>query len=157
MASLGLLILAVVSGMIVGSDRGTPVSVGSISYLIGTAIVFLAGSLFVGIRLVPHIFRHAAKTASRGVLFTLSLSLCFLLSYLSATIGLAPIVVRSLFSIIQTINETDGVAVLLVEQNAALALEIAARAYVLEEGRIAAEGRPEELRAQPHIRRAYLG
>ena len=89
---LGLLILAVVSGMIVGADRGTPVSVGSISYLIGTAIVFLAGSLFVGIRLVPHIFRHAAKTASRGVLFTLSLSLCFLLSYLSATIGLAPIV-----------------------------------------------------------------
>ena len=45
MASLGLLILAVVSGMIVGADRGTPVSVGSISYLIGTAIVFLAGFL----------------------------------------------------------------------------------------------------------------
>jgi branched-chain amino acid transport system ATP-binding protein len=47
--------------------------------------------------------------------------------------------------------------VLLVEQNAALALEIAARAYVLEEGRIAAEGRPDELLAQAHIRRAYLG
>ena len=61
MASLGLLILAVVSGMIVGSDRGTPVSVGSISYLIGTAIVFLAGSLFVGIRLVPHIFRPCSQ------------------------------------------------------------------------------------------------
>jgi Kef-type K+ transport system membrane component KefB len=89
---LGLLILAVVSGMIVGADRGTPVSVGSISYLVGTAVVFLAGSLFIGIRLVPHIFRHAAKTASRGMLFTLSLSLCFLLSYLSGAIGLAPIV-----------------------------------------------------------------
>ena len=89
---LGLLILAVVSGMIVGADRGTPVSVGSISYLVGTAVVFLAGSLFIGIRLVPHVFRHAAKTASRGMLFTLSLSLCFLLSYLSAAIGLAPIV-----------------------------------------------------------------
>jgi Na+:H+ antiporter len=88
---LGLLILAVVSGMIIGVDRGIPVSIGSISYLIGTAVVFLAGSLFVGIRLVPHIFRHAAKTA-RGMLFTLSLSLCFLLSYLSAAIGLAPIV-----------------------------------------------------------------
>jgi Kef-type K+ transport system membrane component KefB len=88
---LGLLILAVVSGMIIGADRGIPVSIGSISYLIGTAVVFLAGSLFVGIRLVPHIFRHAAKTA-RGMLFTLSLSLCFLLSYLSAAIGLAPIV-----------------------------------------------------------------
>jgi branched-chain amino acid transport system ATP-binding protein len=48
-------------------------------------------------------------------------------------------------------------AVLLVEQNAALALEIAARAYVLEEGRIAAEGRPAELLAQADIRRAYLG
>jgi Kef-type K+ transport system membrane component KefB len=89
---LGLLILAVVSGMIAGADRGTPVSVGSISYLVGTAVVFLAGSLLVGVRLVPHLFRHAAKTASRGILFTLSLSLCFLLSYLSAAIGLAPIV-----------------------------------------------------------------
>lgn len=89
---LGLLILAVVSGMIVGADRGTPVSVGSISYLIGTAVMFLAGSLYLGIRLVPHIFHHAAKATSRGMLFTLSLTLCFLLSYLSALVGLAPIV-----------------------------------------------------------------
>ncbi len=89
---LGLLILAVVSGMIMGADRGAPVTVGSISYLIGTAVIFLAGSLYLGIWLVPHMFRHAAKAASRGVGFTLSLSLCFLLSYLSAVIGLAPIV-----------------------------------------------------------------
>src|SRR6266542_7026454 len=89
---LGLLILAVVSGMIMGADSGTPVTVGSIGYLIGTAVIFLVGSLYIGIWLVPHIFRHAAKTASRGVIFTLTLTLCFLLSYLSGLIGLAPIV-----------------------------------------------------------------
>src|SRR6266545_4870571 len=89
---LGLLILAVVSGMIMGADSGATVTVGSISYLIGTAVIFLVGSLYIGIWLVPHIFRHAAKTASSGVIFTLTLTLCFLLSYLSGLIGLAPIV-----------------------------------------------------------------
>jgi branched-chain amino acid transport system ATP-binding protein len=72
------------------------------------------------------------------------------------SLGLAPAVVLAVFNVIKRIN-AGGVAVLLVEQNAALALEIAARAYVLEEGRIAAEGSPEALLAQPHIRRAYLG
>ncbi len=76
----------------VGADRGTPVSLGSMSYLVGIAVVFLLRSLLIGIRLVPPIFRHAAKTTSRGMLFTLSLSLCFLLSYLSSLVGLAPIV-----------------------------------------------------------------
>jgi len=72
------------------------------------------------------------------------------------SLGLAPAVVLAVFSVIKEIN-AGGVAVLLVEQSVAMALEIAARAYVLEEGRIAAEGRPDELLAQPHIRRAYLG
>ena len=72
------------------------------------------------------------------------------------SLGLAPAVVLAVFDVIREIN-AGGVAVLLVEQNAALALELAARAYVLEEGRIAAEGRPAELLARPHIRRAYLG
>src|SRR2546425_141340 len=72
------------------------------------------------------------------------------------SLGLAPAVVLAVFDVIKRIN-AGGVAVLLVEQNAALALEIAVRAYVLEEGRIAAEGSPEALLAQPHIRRAYLG
>lgn len=89
---LGLLILAVVSGMISGADKGTAISLGSISYLLGTAVFFLAGSLYMGIWLVPHVFHHASKTPARGVVFSLSLSLCFLLSYLSAAIGLAPIV-----------------------------------------------------------------
>ena len=73
------------------------------------------------------------------------------------SLGLAPIVVRSIFQIIRSINEASGVAVLLVEQNVAAALEIARRAYVLEEGRIVAEGEPRELGSQPHIQRAYLG
>ncbi len=72
------------------------------------------------------------------------------------SLGLAPAVVLAVFNVIREIN-AGGVAVLLVEQNAALALEIAARAYVLEEGRIAAEGRPAELLAKADIRRAYLG
>ena len=72
------------------------------------------------------------------------------------SLGLAPIIVIEMFNIIQRVN-AEGVAVLLVEQNVAMALEVATRAYVIEEGRIAAEGTPQELLAQPHIRRAYLG
>ncbi|MEP7083673.1 MAG: ATP-binding cassette domain-containing protein, partial [Betaproteobacteria bacterium] len=72
------------------------------------------------------------------------------------SLGLAPIIVLEMFEIIRRVN-AEGVAVLLVEQNVAMALEVAARAYVLEEGRIVSEGTPAQLLAQPHIRRAYLG
>jgi branched-chain amino acid transport system ATP-binding protein len=72
------------------------------------------------------------------------------------SLGLAPAIVLEMFRVIQDIN-ASGVAVLLVEQNVAMALEIATRAYVLEEGRIIAAGSPAELLTQPHIRRAYLG
>jgi branched-chain amino acid transport system ATP-binding protein len=72
------------------------------------------------------------------------------------SLGLAPSVVLEMFEVVREINR-GGVAVLLVEQNVAMALEVATRAYVLEEGRIVAEGIPQELLAQPHIRRAYLG
>src|SRR5256714_5724241 len=72
------------------------------------------------------------------------------------SLGLAPGIVVEMFRVIRTIN-ASGVAVLLVEQNVAGALDIARRAYVLEEGRIVAEGAPRELASQPHIRRAYLG
>lgn len=90
---LGLLILAVVSGMIAGADKGVPLSLASVGYLIGTAVFFLVGALLIGIWLVPPIFRHAARATRRAVmLFTLSLALCFLLSYLSILIGLAAIV-----------------------------------------------------------------
>lgn len=72
------------------------------------------------------------------------------------SLGLAPLIVREMFAMIERIH-AEGVAVLLVEQNVALALDIATRAYVLEEGRIVAEDAPAALRGQPHIRRVYLG
>jgi branched-chain amino acid transport system ATP-binding protein len=72
------------------------------------------------------------------------------------SLGLAPAIVLELFRVIREVN-AGGVAVLLVEQNVAAALEIARRAYVLEEGRIVAAGEPRELASQPHIQRAYLG
>ena len=72
------------------------------------------------------------------------------------SLGLSPAIVVEMFRIIREVNR-DGVAVLLVEQNVALALQLARRAYVLEEGRIVAEGEPGELASQPHIQRAYLG
>jgi branched-chain amino acid transport system ATP-binding protein len=72
------------------------------------------------------------------------------------SLGLAPAIVVELFRVIREVN-ARGVAVLLVEQNVAAALDIAQWAYVLEEGRIVAQGPPGELRAQPQIQRAYLG
>jgi branched-chain amino acid transport system ATP-binding protein len=72
------------------------------------------------------------------------------------SLGLAPSLVLEMFATVRAINAA-GVAVLLVEQNVAMALEIATRAYVLEEGRIVAEGTPAELLSQSQIRRTYLG
>jgi len=72
------------------------------------------------------------------------------------SLGLAPAVVLDMFQAIRAINE-GGTSVLLVEQNVAMALEIASRAYVMEEGRIVAEGPARELMDRPEIRRAYLG
>jgi len=72
------------------------------------------------------------------------------------SLGLAPAVVDHLFEVIMEIHQ-EGVAVLLVEQNVAKALEIAARAYVLEQGRVVSSGTPIELLRQPHIQEAYLG
>ena len=72
------------------------------------------------------------------------------------SLGLAPTIVDDMFDIIARVRD-DGAAVLLVEQNALKALEIADRAYVLEQGRIVSEGLPADLMAQPHIREAYLG
>ena len=71
--------------------------------------------------------------------------------------GLAPVVVREIFEIVTTINRDEGVSILLVEQNAALALRTAHRAFVLEAGRVAMSGRAEELMANDSVRQAYLG
>ena len=73
------------------------------------------------------------------------------------SLGLAPLVVRSIFDIIRTINETDHVAVLLVEQNARLALELSTEAYVLEVGRVVVSGKSVELQGRESVRRSYLG
>ena len=72
------------------------------------------------------------------------------------SLGLSPLIVREVFETITRVHQA-GTAVLLVEQNVALALRVASRAYVLEEGRMAAEGTPEALLRNDELRRAYLG
>jgi branched-chain amino acid transport system ATP-binding protein len=72
------------------------------------------------------------------------------------SMGLAPLIVRQIFDIIREINES-GVTVLLVEQNAAQALALANRGYVLETGEIVLSGTGQELLADDRVRAAYLG
>jgi branched-chain amino acid transport system ATP-binding protein len=72
------------------------------------------------------------------------------------SLGLAPILVKQIFDIIREIN-SQGVSILLVEQNAHKALSVARRGYVLENGRIAAEGPAEALKSDEKIQEAYLG
>ncbi|HEY2940672.1 MAG TPA: ABC transporter ATP-binding protein [Gaiellaceae bacterium] len=73
------------------------------------------------------------------------------------SLGLAPLVVAEIFRIVRELNEQNGLAVLVVEQNATLALEASTRAYVLEVGRVAVAGESEELRRHESVRRSYLG
>jgi len=72
------------------------------------------------------------------------------------SMGLSPILVREIFAIIEEINR-QGTAILLVEQNAFMALRVAHRAYVLETGRVAISGPAAELREDPRVKSAYLG
>jgi branched-chain amino acid transport system ATP-binding protein len=71
--------------------------------------------------------------------------------------GLAPLVVAEIFRILRDINEQDGVSILLVEQNAKLALELADQAYLFETGRVALAGPSDEIARDEAVRRAYLG
>jgi branched-chain amino acid transport system ATP-binding protein len=73
------------------------------------------------------------------------------------SLGLAPMVVERIFEIVRALNEEDGLAVLVVEQNATVALESARTAYVLEVGRVAVSGMSEDLRRDESVRRSYLG
>ncbi|MFN0301245.1 MAG: ABC transporter ATP-binding protein [Burkholderiales bacterium] len=73
------------------------------------------------------------------------------------SLGLAPLVAREIFRILRTVNKEAGVSILLVEQNAALALELADQAFLLETGRVVMQGPAAELRRDESIRRAYLG
>ena len=71
--------------------------------------------------------------------------------------GLAPLVVQEIFHIMRTINREQKVSMLLVEQNATLALDLADHAYLLESGRVVMSGASEEIQKDPAVRRSYLG
>jgi Kef-type K+ transport system membrane component KefB len=89
---LGLIILAIVSGMILGPSAGAPLSLASIVLLVAKVVVFLTGSLILGVFFIPRLFRQAARAKIKGMLFSLSLAFCFLLSYLATLIDLASVV-----------------------------------------------------------------
>ena len=71
--------------------------------------------------------------------------------------GLAPLIVREIFDIMQTINQSDKVTILLVEQNAAMALDMAKYAYLLETGKLVLSGLSKDLKQDEAVRRSYLG
>jgi len=89
---LGLIILGVVSGAITTAEQGAPFSVMSVVSITVAAAVFLVGSLVIGVFAAPRLYSVASLLQVRGVLVTLSLSLCFLMAWVASLIGLAPIV-----------------------------------------------------------------
>jgi Kef-type K+ transport system membrane component KefB len=89
---LGLVILGAVSGAIGAAAQGAPFSVVSVARITVAATVFLVGALVIGVFAAPRLFSVASLLQVRGVLVTVSLSLCFLLAWASSLIGLAPIV-----------------------------------------------------------------
>lgn len=90
---LGLVILAVVTGVMAAADGGREgVSFGAIGLIVVKALVFLVGSLALGVRYSRRMFEHASRLQARGVLLAVGLAFCFLLSWVASAIGLAPIV-----------------------------------------------------------------
>jgi Kef-type K+ transport system membrane component KefB len=89
---MGLVVLAVVTGVIAAADKGTELSAFSIGFTLFKAVAFLFGSLFIGMRLSPRVFALASQLKVRGALLAVGLSFCFLLAWLAGAIGLAPIV-----------------------------------------------------------------
>ena len=71
--------------------------------------------------------------------------------------GLAPLIVREIFRIMRAINERERVSILLVEQNAAMALDLADHAYVIETGRVVLSGAADDIKRDDAVRRSYLG
>ncbi|MDH5577612.1 MAG: ATP-binding cassette domain-containing protein, partial [Betaproteobacteria bacterium] len=71
--------------------------------------------------------------------------------------GLAPLIVQELFEILRTVNEKEKVSMLVVEQNAAMALELADHAYLIETGRIVLSGTADQIKKDDAVRRSYLG
>jgi len=107
--------------------------------------------------------RHQqAGTLSGGEQQMLALARAFLqrprlLMLDEPSLGLAPLVTREVFRVVTDLNQKEGLAVLVVEQNAAIALAAAERAYVLETGKIAISGTADELKSDDAVRSAYLG
>lgn len=89
---LGLMILAVVSGIISAAELGQPLAIGALLRLIGVAILFLGGALVLGVFLVPKIMKQLAKLRTAGVMLISALLFAFVLSYLANAAGLAAIV-----------------------------------------------------------------
>jgi branched-chain amino acid transport system ATP-binding protein len=73
------------------------------------------------------------------------------------SMGLAPVLVETIFEVIHTLNQKEGATILLVEQNALMALSIAARAYVIETGRIVLSGPAREIAQNDQVKKSYLG
>ena len=102
-----------------------------------------------------------AGTMSGGEQQMLAIGRCLmgqpeLIMFDEPSLGLAPTVVQEVFRTIRTLNRR-GLTILLVEQNVAVSLKLAARAYVLENGRIVMQGRGEDLLSDDRVRRAYMG
>jgi Kef-type K+ transport system membrane component KefB len=89
---MGLVVLAVMTGAIAAANQAGSFSYAGVGLIVLKAAVFLATSLFLGVRLSPRLFRFASRLHARGVLLALGLALCFLMSWLADLIGLAPIV-----------------------------------------------------------------
>lgn len=89
---LGLVILAVVAGIIVGVDRGQPLSLAATGLVLVKATLFLFGALGLGVLLSPRVFALASRLRGRDVLLAVALAFCFVLAYLASAIGLAAIV-----------------------------------------------------------------
>jgi Kef-type K+ transport system membrane component KefB len=89
---LGLVILAVIGGIILGVDRGQPLSFGETGLVLGKAALFLFGALGLGVALSPRLFALASRLRGPGALLATALVVCFSFSYAAAAIGLAAIV-----------------------------------------------------------------
>jgi branched-chain amino acid transport system ATP-binding protein len=106
--------------------------------------------------------KQMAGTLSGGEQQMLAIGRCLmsqprLVMFDEPSLGLAPVVVESVMGIIRTLNREAGLTVMLVEQNVAQSLDLADRAYVLENGRIAMSGTGKELLADDRVRKAYIG
>ena len=89
---LGLLVLAVLSGLLDAANRGTSFALGSVLWILARSTLFLVGAVIAGRWISVRLFRAAGRLGGEGLLLTLALGFCFLLAWLAALAGLAPIV-----------------------------------------------------------------